>query len=414
MANTISVVNLISKTVMATMQNKCQYPRLAYKPFDGDFKEEINGYNVGNTVRFRKPNYVNYRTGVVAQPQALTEVEDSITLAYPVGSDWNPNLLQLTTDMDSDTMIAERFVQPATIKMANYVDQTISQALNTSVYNVVGTAGGTVNSWATFDLAKTKLIQLGVPEPYMSTLNPLDRHYLQSSMVNFFNSNMNEKIGVKGVLGETSGIMCYEDQNIQSHTNGTFATSGTVTVATTSTTGSNTIALTGFTAGQTGVLNAGDIIRVAGTFALNIMSQAPIGSSTSDLQTFIVQQPVNSDGSGNATVTVGPVMTFEAGNPRNNISQLPTAGSAVTLIGGANATYTNNFLFFEQAILFTSKPYFTPRMSNASYSKVRDQKTGLAFQALEWFDGIQFTNLIRLDGLFGVKIQPEYAVRLIG
>lgn len=414
MANTITVVNLVSKAVLTTLRNNTIYPKLAYQPFDSDFNQEINGYNVGNTVRFRKPTYVNYRTGTVAQPQNLTEVETSIVLDHPIGSDWNPNLLQLTTDMDSQAQIAKRFVEPATLKMANAIDQSLAIALDTSVYNMVGTAGSTLNSWEKFDLGRTKLVQLGVPSPYVATLNPIDSHYLKSSMVNFFNRNMNETIGVKGMLGETDGIECYEDQNIISHTNGTFATSGTIQIATTSVTGATTLALKGFTASQTGVLNAGDVIYVAGCYQLNQMSQQAIGSSTADLMKFIVQAPVNSDGSGNATVTIQPVITFSASNPYNNVSALPVLNATVSLYGGANATYTKNFVFYRDALMFVMKPYFKPFVPAGAYSSVRDDKTGLVFSAVQWFDGNQFNNLIRLDGLYGFKINPEYAVCILG
>lgn len=414
MANTISVVNLLSRTVLTTLRNNCHFPPLAYKPFDSDFNQEINGYNVGNTVRFRLPTYTNIRTGVVAQPQSLTEREVSIVLDRPIGADWNPNLLTLTTDMDSQLMIAKRFVEPSAMKMANEIDKSFVTALMSSVYNVVGTAGATVNSWASFDLAKTKLIQLGVPEPYNAVLNPLDRHYLQSSMVNFFNPHFNEEIGVKGILGETSGVMCYEDQNLLTHTNGSFPTAGTIQIATTAVTGATTLSLKGFTAGQTGVLKAGDIITVANVFALNIMSQQAIGADSSSLQTFIVQSDVNSDGSGNATVSISPTITFSADNPYNNVSALPTLNANVSLIGGASATYTNNFMFFRDGIMMVMKPYFKPYVPAGSYGSARDDKTGLTFSTIQWFDGNQFNNLIRLDGLYGLKIQPEYIVRLIG
>lgn len=414
MANTITVVNLVSKTVLTTLRNNTIYPKLAYKPFDSDFNQEINGYNVGNTVRYRRPTYVNYRTGTVAQPQALTEVEESITLDHPIGSDWNPNLLQLTTDMDSQAQIAKRFVEPATLKMANAIDQSLANALLTSCYQVVGDAGSTLNSWEKFDLGKTKLIQLGVPEPYNATLNPKDRHYLQSSMVNFFNRNMNETIGVKGMLGETSGVMCYEDQNIVSHTNGSFATSGTIEIATTAVTGATTLALKGFTASQTGVLKAGDIIYVQGCYQLNLMSQSAIGAATADLMKFIVQQDVNSDAGGLATVSIQPAIIFSANNPYNNVSELPTLNADVTLYGGASATYSNNFIFYRDALMFVMKPYFKPFVPAGAYSSVRDTKTGLVFSAVQWFDGNQFNNLIRLDGLYGFKVDPRYVVRVIG
>lgn len=415
MANVIAVQSILSKTVLATLRNQCHFPMLAYKPFDADFNQEINGYNVGNTVRYRKPTYTNFRIGTVAQPQSLIEVEDSIVLDKPIGADWNPNLLQLTTDMDSQVQIAKRFVEPACMKIANEIDKSFVQALMAQVYNVSGTAGATVNSWATFDLAKTKLVQLGVPEPYNAVLNPLDRHYLQSSMVNFFNTSFNEEIGVKGVLGETDGVMSYMDQNLLQHTNGTFAAGGAVTVTTTMTSGSTTMVLGGFTPNAVGVLNAGDIINVSGTHSLNIMSQQAIGTDTSALQGFIVPQAYNADGSGNVTITVSPApIQSGSANPYNNVDVLPTSGATVTVYGGANATYTNNFMFYRDGIMMIMKPYFKPYVPAGAYGSARDDKTGLVFSTIQWFDGNQFNNLIRLDGLYGIKIDPRYIVRLIG
>lgn len=415
-SNTISVASILSKYIPAVLQNNLVTLKLSSRPFEADFNMEPNGYNVGNTIRFRRPTYVNSRTGVVFQPQALTEREATITLNKPIGSDFNLPILQLTTDMDSQMQIMDRVIEPGIRKTANDIDKDVINGLMTSVYNVSGNAGATVGSWPVFDLAKTKLVQFGVPETYCGILNPKDRHYLQSSMVNFFNTSFNSEIGVKGTLGETSGIMCYESQNLNAtHTNGSFAASGNVTIRVAAANGDSTLSLQGFTASTANVLLAGDIIRVASVYALNIMNQQAIGSSTDDLATFIVQSPVTSDASGFATVTVSPVITFSTGNPYNNVSALPAVNAVVTLVGGANATYTNNFIFSKDCIQFVMKPYFKPQgLPAGATSVVNDKKTGIAFNVTQGFDIINYQNPIRIDFLYGFIILPEYCVRLIG
>lgn len=415
MPNVIQVNNLLAKYVPAYFRNACQFVHLSYKPVEKEFYSMVNGYNTGPTLRYRKPNYVNVRQGQVADPQDLKERFGTITLNKPVGADWDPTLLDLTLNMDSRDQIMDRWVKPAVMKMGNTVDVSIADGLLSSVYNVVGTAGAGLATFETFSLGETVLEQLGVEDEIYSVLNTFDAHKLRSALYNSFNTTLNEEISIKGMMGILDGVPVFKSNNIGSHTNGTFATSGTVTLASSAVDGATTLSLTGFTATQTGVLKKYDIITVAGVYNVNIMNQRAIGSESSALMHFIVQADVNSDMSGNATVTIQPQIVYSATNPYNNVSSLPASGAAVTLYGGSSATYRNNFFFSKDGIVMAFKEYMKPRgIPDNAYTIMTDEKTGLSFAVIEYYDGRNNINNIRVDFLYGFEIDPQYIVRVIG
>lgn len=414
MPNQLQTNDIMAEFVAATFVNTNKAVYCADMPFNDDFSKDINGYNVGNTLTYRKPNYTNIRTGLVAEPQSLIERTETITLDQPIGADWNPNLYELTTDMASNAKIYKRFVEPSIIKLSNKVDQTLTDALETSVYNVVDNAGSGVNSFSVFNEAAKYLDKFGVVGDKKALMNIDDAVTLQNSVSNFFNTTINEEVGIKGMLGQLAGVDVFEDQNIGTHTNGSFD-GAPITVKTSVVSGANTIVLTGFTPSATGVLNKGDIITVANVFAVNPVSLSAIGAGSKNLANFIIQETVDADGSGDATVTISPVITFEPTSPYNNVSKLPAAADAVSLRGGAGATYSNNYIFVKDGILLAIKPYFKPvGVEKSVVGTYADDETGLSFSVVSWFNGGTFTNLTRADILFGYKIQPEYIVRLIG
>ena len=100
----------------------------------------------------------------------------------------------------------------------------------------------------------------------------------------------------EGTMGLAAGLKFSMDQNIKTHTTGTFGTS-TPAMAATASDGATTLNISGWASGAS-QLKKGDIISVAGCYAVNPVSK----TSTGQLQQFVVTADT-SDSSGDRKST---------------------------------------------------------------------------------------------------------------
>lgn len=416
MSSILLTLDMASEYCAAYLLNSCKGIHLANRAVESEFERVINGYNFGDTIRIRKPTAVNIGTTVTVTPQDINEQFDTLTLDIIRNFAFAPNSFQLTVDMSQKDQYMKRVIYPAALGIGNGLDVEILNRLNSEVSNVIDATSTGVNSFSVFNQARALLNKFGAQGDQNMIMNIDDMQKLGDSVVNFFNPSIN-KYGVTGALGELGGVGMFQDQNMPTHTNGTFASAapGDVKVKTAPVTGATTLVLKGFTASQTGVLKAGDIIKIAGVFAVNPISRLAIGVGTNSLKGFIVAEDVNSDGSGDATVTLKQAIKFSATDVYTNVSALPAVDAVITLVGGAGATYTNNFLFVHDAIQLAIKPLIMPGGVPAdSMGRYTDENSGVSMRMVTGYAPLTDQPVTRLDLLAGSKIFPEYCVRIAG
>ena len=264
--------------------------------------------------------------------------------------------------------------------LANKVDGHLL-GLYKSVYSTVGTPGTTPFQT---DLAAF----LDADQLLNDTLAPPDNRYMginakakaaAMSLRAFQDVSYRGDAGgiVKGDIGEKLGAFWFLDQNIPSHTAGTWNGAGTTTG--TNAAGQGVVNLTG----GTGSILVGDVVTFAGDD----------------------QQYVATAVTGTAPTTAITVAPF-----------LVTAKSAteVVTLFGASDTYRVNMLFHRDAFALVSRPFAAADpMGLGTYQSAIDPVSGLALR-LEVSRQHKRTRF-SYDLLYGVKcVRPELAARVAG
>jgi len=264
--------------------------------------------------------------------------------------------------------------------LANKVDGHLL-ALYAQVYSAVGTVGATPfqTDLAPFLDADEKLNnQLAPPDNRYVAINAKAKAAAMSLRAFQDASFRGDQAGIlRGDIGEKLGAFWFMDQNIPSHTAGTW--NGTGTTTGTNAAGQGVVNLTG----GTGSILVGDIVTFAG-----------------DEQQYVASAVT---GTGPTTaITVSP-----------NLASAKSATEVVTLLG-ASDTYRVNLNFHRDAFALVSRPFAAADpMGLGTYQSAIDPVSGLALR-LEVSRQHKRTRF-SYDILYGVKcVRPELACRILG
>lgn len=259
------------------------------------------------------------------------------------------------------------------MQIADYINQATIDMCEGYWCDVVGDPTSGLNGFNTLMAVNAQVANMelmgrnGKDQIYLG-LHPDAYTQLQIPYATYFNEEVNKPLLKTGRTAYQAGLNLYEDNLIRKHQNGSFATTGTIQVAATVAQGTlnatqQTITLKGFTASQTGVLLAGDIIYF-GTTGNYVYRLLPIGKqASSQPKGFVVLANVNSDGAGNATVLVRNIPIFNDGSPMpnqyRNISRQIVTNDVVTLFAGGSTVWTKNLVFDRNGFFFANPPIAT-------------------------------------------------------
>src|SRR6185369_3492079 len=240
---------------------------------------------------------------------------------------------------------SDRVMKPAMIQLANQVDRDVMD-LYKNVWNWVGTAGQTINSFADFALAPQRLDETAVPQDDRSAvLSPADYWGLLGSQTALYITQAAQGAYRQGTLGDIGGVTTYETQNVPSLTTGTrvLATGGltktagtgalTTTWALSKDTGTMALSTNGWTSAST--LKAGEVFTISTVFSVNPVTKVTLPF----LQQFVIVADATADGTttNETTLTIRPpIITSGA---FQTVSAAPVANQTITIIGTASIVY---------------------------------------------------------------------------
>jgi len=414
MSNTILTNSIIAKEALVQLENEMVLGNLVHRGYEDEFSKNVNGYTPGATVSIRKPAKYTLREGANMATQDSTEGTTSLTVDYQCGVD-----LGGWTSADRTLKISEfsdRFIKPAMMTIAQGVDAKIATLYN-KVFNWVGTPGQVVNSFTDFALAPQRLDEMAVPQgDRYAVLNPADQWGLLGSMTSLYIQDTAKTALQRAKLPMLGGIDTYMSQNTPQHTTGsrddtTPIVNGdtSTTYAATKDTGVMNLAYTG--ADATAVFKAGDVINIAGVYAVNPVPGVTGASKQvqSYLQDFVVQADVTSSGGAGTLSISPPIITSGA---YQTVSAIASNGVAITNKGSASTTYKQSLVFHKNAFALAVVPMIAPE---GAVDVQRVSYNGLSLRMIPVYTGASDTSAIRLDVLLGVKaIYPDLATRLSG
>lgn len=368
----------------------------------------------GDHITIRLPIYARGRRGEQADPQVIDERPATLYIPAAFGSDSLLTDRQLSMDLyDFKSQVLEPHIDRISSDVANEACKQVF--LQTG--NFVGTPGVVPTSLTTYQDANRILIQGGTPGGLAAVAQLVDANMDQKATaagLTFFNPPdtiaKQYEIGTMGIFG---GAMWSLEQGLYQHTIGTCTGTPLVSAANQS---GNTITTTGWTASVTQVLKAGDKVAFSGSYMTNPVNQR----TYVDLQYFSVAADVNSDSSGNATITL--VTALEWGTPYANVSALPALNAPVYVWGVtgptplaaiAGVSTTLGIRMHKSALLYASPNLELPGDVDKLSGRTRSNRMKIGMRIWRASDVKSGERITRLDMLCGFLVAQNRKACLI-
>jgi hypothetical protein len=409
MSNTNLTADIIAKEAVMILDNECVMGGLVYRGYEEEFSKRVNGYTPGESISIRRPTDFTVRDGRVADVQDVTEGKFTLTVDKFKGVDFKFTSEELTLQIGE---LSERVIKPAMVQLANQIDRDVS-ALYKQVWNWVGTAGQTVNSFADFAKAPERLDLGAVPQDQRSAvLSPTDQWGMLGAQTSLYMQDVAKDAYRRGKLGMIANVDTYSSQNVQTHSRGTAAGTPLVkgtqstTWAATKDTGTMSLDTDGWDTVTT--LKEGDVFTIDAVYAVNPVTKATLPH----LQHFVVRADVTAHATttSSTTLTISPpIITSGA---FQTVSAAALNDATITIIGTASTGYAQNMVFHKNAFSLVTVPLVKPP---GAVDVGRRSYKGYNVRVIPYYDGTNDVSNWRLDVLYGVKtVDARLATRLSG
>lgn len=400
MANSLLTINMITREAVRLWKNSNAFIQNVDMQYDDSFA--VVGAKIGSTLRIRLPNDFTVTTGPALSVQDTSEQSTTLVLATQKHVDVAYSTADRTLSLDD---YSRRVLAPMVNNLAGAVAVDIMSGSEGGICNFVANqdsssnilspvASTYLNSGAQLDLnsapiANRKIVNSPVTEARVvanlsGLLNPqtqISRQY------------------VTGRMYDALGFIWMKDQTSISHTTGALA-QGSATISGAGQTGLN------ITVGSlANGLNQGDIITIAGVFAVNRITK----QSTGQLRQFAVTANV---ASGATSIPIYPALIPGVGGQAvqyQTVTVSPANGAAVNPSNGlvASTTYRKNFSYAPEAVTLATADLEMPKHVHEA---AREEFDGISMRMVtDYFIGTDQL-ITRLDVLYGyLWIRPEWA-----
>lgn len=412
MANALLTPSIIAQETLMQLENDDgNLTQKVFRGYEKEWTQKSNGWKVGDTVTAKAPIQFRVQDGETINIVDLREEDVSMTVNYRKHIAWKFTGTEMTLKVEE---FSDRFIKPAMTAFKDYIASTIL-GLYKYVPNQVGVPGSLPSSLYTIGEASAVLTDHSVPKDGNRHLylDPWASIKIADQMKGLINNRAETAIA-KGAFNNVLGFNVYESQNVATHICGTGAGLTTNLVDGASSEGDATI-----TIDQNGswsnTLTAGDIFKIASVYGVNPIN----GNSTGRLRQFCVNTAVPATGTEQAidcTPGAAPWNIYSASAaktylPYQTVDALPANNAAITVDGSASLSHKVNMAFHKNAIALFMVPVQPPEGLRSETKSANGFTITVCYGGDIW----NYTSIIRLDILFGVKLtNPFMACRIAG
>lgn len=396
----------IAKVALAQLENDLVLGNLITTDLSSEYAE------VGDTVNIRRPQKFEGQADnldLSSYNEDINEGKVPVVMNRTFSVKFTLDSKEMTLDVGAYN---ERWIKPAITKMRDFVEGEIAQ-LYTEVSTFTGTPGTKPSTFAELGGVSNLMTYNAVPmSPRRAVHDPDVALKLADGLKGVYVQDKAKSAFEEARIGRYARFDNYESVHIFKHTVGDYGGTPLVngasqasTYTATRDTNKQNLVTDGWTASKTGLLKKGDIITIAGVYAVNPISR----QSTGNLKTFVVTADCDSDGSGNATLSITPpIITSGA---FQTVSGAPADNAAITVkTGTAKAQYAQSLCFHPSAFTLVTRPL--KKLDSATWSKTYAGNK-MTITGLKYFNGDTRKEMLRLDILFGLKTTyEEMAARL--
>jgi len=415
MANNLLTISKITNEALMVLENELTFTSEVDRNYDDQFA--VVGAKIGNTVNVRRPGRFIGTTGPALNVEDFNESSVPVTLStqFHVDTQFTTADLALSLDMFSD-----RVLKPAIAAIANKIDRDGLVMAKNNTANIVGTAGTPPTGLITYLTAGAYLDSEGAPRDGRRsvTIEPFTSATIVDSLKGLFVPQ--EAIGEqyrKGLMGrDSAGCNWKMDQNVVSQQFGawTGSSAGSITINGASQGLSSGWAQTStlnITATASGTLNQGDVITIAGVYAVNPQNRQAYGNNK--LRNFVITSTTALT-NGNTSVTVSPALIYSG--QFQNVTVSPAASAVVTPfsigVSGAGTYSPQNILMHRNAFTLAVADLELPEGVHFA-GRASDKEIGLSMRVVRQYTINNDSIPTRLDVLYGwAPLYPELACRI--
>ena len=410
MSNTLLTISKITNEALMVLENSLTFASGVERSYDDNFA--VVGAKIGNTLNIRKPGRFIGTTGPALNVEDFNETSIPLTLStqFHVDTQFTTQDLALSLDMFSD-----RVLKPAIAAIANKIDYDGTTMASLQTANIVGTPGTPSTDFGTYLTAQAYLDAEGAPRDGRRTcvIEPFTSAVIVNNLKGLFVPQ--DAIGSqykKGMMGRDTGGMDWKmDQNIASHTFGSFA--GTATTSTTAATGyltsgwasTSTISIT-----STGAVSLlpGDVITIDGVYAVNPQNRQAYGSNK--LRNFVVKSAASGTGA-TFDVVVSPAV-ISAGQFQNVTIPSSSTTATVNFYNKTGAVSPQNIIMHKSAFALGCADLELPEGVHFA-GRAADKDAGMSIRVVRQYTINNDSIPTRLDVLYGwAPLYPELACRV--
>jgi hypothetical protein len=416
MANNLLTISKITNEALMVLENELTFTSEVDRNYDDQFA--VTGAKIGATVNVRRPGRFIGTTGPALNVEDFNETSVPVTLStqFHVDTQFTTQDLALSLDMFSD-----RVLKPAIAAIANKIDRDGLAMATLQTANIVGTAGTPPTGLITYLTAGAYLDSEGAPRDGRRSciVEPFTSATIVDSLKGLFMPS--QKISdqyEKGMMGtDSAGMRWKMDQNVVSQVFGSNSTT-TVTGSVSTTTGtgfltsgwasSSTISVA---AANTGTLNlnAGDVITIAGVYAVNPQNRQAYGSNK--LRNFVVKTTVAIASGASGSVVVSPAV-ITAGQFQNVSIPTTSSTAAVTQFNSTGVVSPQNIIMHKNAFTLAVADLELPEGVHFA-GRASDKEIGLSMRVVRQYTINNDSIPTRLDVLYGwAPLYPELACRV--
>lgn len=368
--------------------------------YDNQFA--VEGAKIGDTLRIRLPNDYTVADGPALSAQETNEQSTSLVVNYQRHVDTTFSAAQLSLSMQD---FSERVAAPMMNNLAGNVAKTVMGGVEGGVSNFVANfsgAGAIISPTSQTVLDADALLTTRSAQEFDRNLvaSPPSMARVLGTMQGLFNPAPEiSRQYRKAKIYDALNFKWFRDQTVLVHTTGTF-TAGTVN-------GANQTGLTLTTNAITGTFKKGDVITIAGVYAVNRVTK----QNDNVLQQFVVTADVLTAATSipiyPAIIGPDPITGNEV--QYQTVASAPADAAAVALVNTAGERYRKNIAYVPQLVTMATCDLKLP---SGNGEAARANSDGLAIRVIRNFYNVSTDQFVdRTDVLFGFTyVRPEWGV----
>jgi hypothetical protein len=419
MANSLITAQWVARKALVLLHAKSNFTGRTNRDYQSLLPGPINGVILGQQLSIRLPFQYMLRTGPQMNAQNSVQRFATLLVNQQLGVDINFTSVERAMLLNN---FEEQVLEPAMARLAAGVENfTTGQVNNVPKYT------GFVSTTATYDQLlqnEQYLTEALAPEDDRRTFTatPQTSRYFVKDNKGLFNpeSTVSDQ-WLEGVISDrAAGYVCFRNTKLPTHVIGTFTTSApTVNGAGQSNPGAGNAFVSTFSLNTTGwtandVLNAGDIISIAGVNDVDPETKASLGRP----KQFVVTATQTMAGGAN-TISIAPGII--TGGSYQNVDNVPPTGNAISVFGQTGAValaaisgqlIKQSLGWYRDAIVFANPPMLD--LSPLVKMTAAESFEGYNMRFAQQWDPSNDVLPARLDSIVGaVLAYPELAVRNI-